>query len=154
MGMKIILVKDVENLGSAGDIVDVADGYGRNFLIPRNLAVVANTRNVKMLEHQKRMVEAKVNKDAEKAKTLVDKIEGQEVLVRAKVGEEGKLFGSITSGDIVEELEKLGFDIDRKQIVLDSAIKSVGEFRTKVRVSSGHFAEIIVTVAPEEQLGE
>jgi large subunit ribosomal protein L9 len=152
--MKIILVKDIENLGSAGDIVEVADGYGRNFLIPRNLAVVANTRNVKMLEHQKRMVEAKVKKGAEKAKSLVAEIEGQEVLVRAKVGEEGKLFGSITSGDIVEELKKLGFDIDRKQIVLDSAIKSVGEFRTKVRVSSGNFAEIIVTVVPEEQLGE
>lgn len=152
--MKIILVKDIENLGSAGDIVEVADGYGRNFLIPRNLAVVANTRNVKMLEHQKRMVEAKVKKGAEKAKSLVAEIEGQEVLVRAKVGEEGKLFGSITSGDIVEGLKKLGFDIDRKQIVLDSAIKSVGEFRTKVRVSSGNFAEIIVTVVPEEQLGE
>lgn len=148
--MKIILVKDVANLGSAGDIVDVADGYGRNFLIPRNLAVVANTKNVKMLEHQKRIVEARLSKESEKAKTLVEKIDGQEVVVRAKVGEEGKLFGSITSADIAEELNKLGFEIDRKQIALDSAIKSVGEFRTKIRVSSGHFAEVTVTVIPEE----
>jgi large subunit ribosomal protein L9 len=150
MGMKVILNQDVENLGSAGDIVEVAKGYGRNFLIPRNLAVVASTRNIKKLEHQKKMVEAKVKKESEKSRGLLEKVDGQEVIVRANVGEEGKLFGSVTSADIAEELGKLGFDIDRKQIVLDSAIKSIGEHRMKVRVSSGLFAEIVVTVVPEE----
>lgn len=148
--MKVILNQDVENLGSAGDIVEVAKGYGRNFLIPRNLAVVASTRNIKKLEHQKKMVEAKVKKESEKSRGLLEKVDGQEVIVRANVGEEGKLFGSVTSADIAEELGKLGFDIDRKQIVLDSAIKSIGEHRMKVRVSSGLFAEIVVTVVPEE----
>jgi large subunit ribosomal protein L9 len=150
MGMKVILIQDVENLGSAGDIVEVAKGYGRNFLIPRNLAVVASTRNIKKLEHQKNMVEAKVRKESEKSGSLLEKVDGQEVIVRANVGEEGKLFGSVTSADIAEELGKLGFAIDRKQIVLDSAIKSIGEHRMKVRVSSGLFAEIVVTVVPEE----
>ena len=148
--MKVILIQDVENLGSAGDIVEVAKGYGRNFLIPRNLAVVASTRNIKKLEHQKNMVEAKVRKESEKSGSLLEKVDGQEVIVRANVGEEGKLFGSVTSADIAEELGKLGFAIDRKQIVLDSAIKSIGEHRMKVRVSSGLFAEIVVTVVPEE----
>ena len=148
--MKVILIQDVQNLGSAGDIVEVAKGYGRNFLIPRNLAVVASTRNIKKLEHQKNMVEAKVRKESEKSGSLLEKVDGQEVIVRANVGEEGKLFGSVTSADIAEELGKLGFAIDRKQIVLDSAIKSIGEHRMKVRVSSGLFAEIVVTVVPEE----
>ncbi|MDH3259303.1 MAG: 50S ribosomal protein L9, partial [Deltaproteobacteria bacterium] len=139
--MKVILIQDVQNLGSAGDIVEVAKGYGRNFLIPRNLAVVASTRNIKKLEHQKNMVEAKVRKESEKSGSLLEKVDGQEVIVRANVGEEGKLFGSVTSADIAEELGKLGFAIDRKQIVLDSAIKSIGEHRMKVRVSSGLFAE-------------
>ncbi|NIS75435.1 MAG: 50S ribosomal protein L9 [Deltaproteobacteria bacterium] len=148
--MKVILIQDMENLGSAGDIVEVAKGYGRNFLIPRNLAVVASTRNIKKLEHQKNMVEAKVRKESEKSRSLLEKVDGQELIVRANVGEEGKLFGSVTSADIAEELGKLGFDIDRKQIVLDTAIRSIGEHRMKVRVSSGLFAEIVVTVVPEE----
>lgn len=148
--MKIILVEDVENLGSAGDIVEVADGYGRNFLIPQNLAVIANTRNIKNLEHQKRMVEARVKKEATRSKGLVENLEGKEVILRAKVGEEGKLFGSVTSADIAGELSNIGFEIDRKQILLDSAIKAIGEHRVKVRVTSGHFAEITVTVIPGE----
>lgn len=147
--MKIILVKDVETLGRAGEIVEVADGFGRNYLIPKELAVVADTRNLKMLEHQKSMVEAKVNKESEKARSIVEKLEGKEVTLKAKVGDEGKFFGSITSADIADGLNVLGFDVDRKQIILDSVIKSMGEHRVKVRVSSGVSAEVIVTVLPE-----
>ncbi|RMG59716.1 MAG: 50S ribosomal protein L9 [Deltaproteobacteria bacterium] len=148
--MKVILLQDVENLGKAGDIIEVANGYGRNYLIPKKLAVLADTKNVKMFEHQKRMVEAKVRRMREKAKTLAEKLEGLELTIPAKVGEEGKLFGSVTSSDIAEELSRMGYDVDRKQIELESAIKSVGEYTVRVRVASGVTAELKVTVTPEE----
>ncbi len=148
--MKVILLQDVDNLGKAGDIVEVANGYGRNYLIPRKMAILANTRNLKMFEHQKKMVEVKVRREREKAKSLAEKLEGLEVVIRAKVGEGGKLFGSVTSADIAEELSKMGYDVDRKQIELDSVIKGIGEYTVKVRIASGVYGELKVTVAPEE----
>lgn len=147
--MKIILIEDVENLGRAGEIVEVADGYGRNYLIPKHLALAANVRNIKNLEHQKKVVESRVSREQEISRSLADKIDGTAVEVTARVGEEGKLFGSITSADIAEELVKNGFEVDRKQIQLDSVIKSIGEYRVKVRVASGMSAEVVVTVSPE-----
>ncbi|MBI5342140.1 MAG: 50S ribosomal protein L9, partial [Deltaproteobacteria bacterium] len=94
--MKVILREDVEKLGKAGDVVKVADGYGRNFLIPRQLAVLANVRNLKTLEHDKRVIEARVKKSLKTAESLASKLSAVSLTISAKAGEEGKLFGAIT----------------------------------------------------------
>ncbi len=148
--MKIILIENVDSLGQIGDIINVAEGYGRNYLIPKKLAVVANTRNMKSLEHDKRVVEGKTRKEREKAASLAGEIEGREVVIGAKVGEEGKLFGSVTSSDIAKGLEKIGIVVTKKQIVLDHSIKTEGEHPVTIKTSPGVTAAIMVKVVPQE----
>ena len=148
--MKIILIENVDSLGQIGDIINVAEGYGRNYLIPKKLAVVANTRNMKSLEHDKRVVEGKTRKEREKAASLAGEIEGREVVIGAKVGEEGKLFGSVTSSDIAKGLEEIGIVVTKKQIVLDHSIKTEGEHPVTIKTSPGVTAAIMVKVVPQE----
>ena len=133
--MEIILKQDVKNLGYADDIVKVRSGYGRNYLIPRGIAVIANETNKKMhaetLKQRAHKV-AKVRGDAEK---LVAALEGVTLSVGAKVGENGKLFGSITSQQIVEKLKSMGYDIDKKQVVMpEDHIKKTGSYTAEVVV--------------------
>jgi len=148
--MKIILIEDVESLGQTGDIINVADGYGRNYLIPKKLAVVANTRNMKSLERDKRAGEGKARKEREMAASLAGEIEGREVIIGANVGEEGKLFGSVTTSDIAKGLEEMGIVVNRKQIVLDYVIKTVGEHPVTIKTSPGVTAAIVVKVVPQK----
>jgi large subunit ribosomal protein L9 len=147
--MKVILREDVEKLGKAGDIVKVADGYGRNFLIPRQLAVLANVRNLKTLEHDKRVIEARVKKSLKTAESLASKLSAVSLTISAKAGEEGKLFGAITSRDIAEALEKAGVPVDRKLVLLPDPIKHLGDYKVKVKAGGDFLPEVPVSVVAE-----
>lgn len=132
--MKVILTKDVEKLGSAGDIVRVKDGYARNYLIPKNFAFVANEKNVKELEFNKRMIAKKIDTEVGKANALAEKLAECEIRVEKKVGEEGKLFGSVTTREIKDALTEKGFDIDHRNIILDGNIKKSGVYEVEVKI--------------------
>ena len=147
--MKIILREDVEKLGKAGEVVKVKDGYGRNFLIPRQLAVLANVRNMKSLDHDRRTIETRAKKTRKAAEGTAATLSGISLSLSAKVGEEGKLFGAITSRDIAEALGKAGVTVDRKAIQLADPIKQVGDYKVKIRVAADVFPEISVSVVPE-----
>jgi len=114
--MKVILKEDVKNLGAMGQIVDVSVGYIRNFLSPRGLAVEANVKNIKSLEHQKRIIHEKAKKTKNQAQDLSAKISAMTLVIKTKSGEEGKLFGSVTSMDIAEALKNEVIEIDKKKI--------------------------------------
>ncbi len=147
--MKVILREDVEKLGKAGEIVKVADGYGRNFLIPKQLAVPADVRNVRTLEHDKRVIEARAKKSRKAAESLAEKIGAVSLTLPARAGEEGKLFGAITSRDIALALEKAGVPVDRKLVQLAEPIKQLGDYKVKVRLGAEIVPEISVRVVPE-----
>lgn len=147
--MKIILREDVEKLGKAGEVVKVKDGYGRNFLIPRQLAVLANVRNMKALDHDRRTIETRAKKTRKTAESTAATLSAVALTLPAKAGEEGKLFGAITSRDIAEALGKAGVTVDRKAIQLADPIKQVGDYKVKIRVAADVFPEISVSVVPE-----
>lgn len=147
--MKVILREDVEKLGKAGEIVKVADGYGRNFLIPRQLAVPADVRNVRTLEHDKRVIEARAKKARKTAESLAERVAAVSLTLPARAGEEGKLFGAITSRDIALALEKAGVPVDRKLVQLAEPIKQLGDYRVKVKLGAEIVPEISVSVVPE-----
>lgn len=147
--MKVILREDVENLGRAGDIVKVADGYGRNYLIPKRLAVQADVRNVRALEHDRRVIEARAKKIRKSAEELGAKLSTLSLTIPAKAGEEGKLFGAVTSRDIAEALDSAGVTVDRKLVLLPEPIKQVGEYKVKVKAGTDITPEISVSVVAE-----
>ena len=133
--MKVILLEDVVGAGSAGDVVEVANGYARNKLLPAGIAIEANKANMKTLEHRRIKIAAKKEADKETAQLLCAQIDGKQVEFTAKAGESGKLFGSITSHDITDALvEMLGFELDRRKLLLDSPIKEIGMHEVKYRV--------------------
>jgi len=132
--MKLILREDVENLGKGGDLVDVKPGYGRNFLLPRGLAVTANPKNVRELEHQKKMAEAKAAKLKASAQAVAKRLADTPVALKRKVGEQDKLYGSVTALDIVEALAARGLQLDRRTIDLAEPIKTVGDFEVPVKL--------------------
>ncbi len=147
--MKVILREDVEKLGKAGEIVKVADGYGRNFLIPKQLAVPADVRNVRALEHDRRVIEARAKKARKAAESLAEKVAAVSLTLPARAGEEGKLFGAITSRDIAAALETAGVPVDRKLVQLAEPIKQVGDYRVRVKLGADIVPEISVRVVPE-----
>jgi large subunit ribosomal protein L9 len=147
--MKVILREDVDKLGKAGEIVKVADGYGRNFLIPKNFAVQANPRNLKTLEHDRAVIEARAKKARKAAEGVAEKLAAVSLKLTARAGEEGKLFGAITSRDIADALEKQGTPVDRKLIQLAEPIKQLGDYKVKVRLSGDLMPEISVSVVAE-----
>ena len=132
--MKLILREDVEHLGKGGDLVDVKPGYGRNFLLPRRLAVAANPKNVRELEHQKRSAEAKAAKLRASAEAVAKRLADTPVTLKRKVGEQDKLYGSVTALDIVEALATRGLQLDRRTVDLAEPIKTVGEFEVAVKL--------------------
>lgn len=148
--MKIILNEEVENLGLAGDVVKVADGYARNYLLPRGLAVMATERSVRQLEHQKKVVadrQAKVVSGLDKEKQA---IEALTVTVSAQAGEEGKLFGSVTTSELATALLKEGVTVDRKRILLTEPIRQVGEHEVEVKLHTQVIAKFKVNVVAAE----
>lgn len=147
--MKVILRENVEKLGKAGDVVKVADGFGRNFLIPKQLAVPANVRNMKALEHDRRVIEARTKKLRTAAESLATRLSGVSLTIPAKAGEEGKLFGAITSRDIAVAMEAAGVPVDRKSILLPDPIKQIGDYKVKVKAGTDVVPEISVSVVAE-----
>ncbi|MCL5238754.1 MAG: 50S ribosomal protein L9 [Nitrospirae bacterium] len=147
--MKVILKEEVKDLGQIGEMLSVKDGYARNFLIPRGLAVEANPKNIKSLEHEKRKIQEIVKKAKAGAEDLASKLSAQSVTIKVKAGEEDKLFGSVTAMDITEALKKEGLDIDRKRLVLDEPIKRLGTYKVTVRIHPEVSAQISVNVERE-----
>jgi len=147
--MQVILLEDVPSLGKAGDLLKVSEGYGRNYLIPQKKAILATEKNLKVLEHQKRLVQhrmGKVKKDAEK---IVEQIEGLSCTFAKPVGESGKLFGSVTSMEIESFLKENGIDVDRKKILLEEPIKNLGMFTVPIKLRPEMTAHLKVWVVQE-----
>ncbi|NTW98805.1 MAG: 50S ribosomal protein L9 [Geobacteraceae bacterium] len=132
--MKVILQENMENLGHIGDVVKVAPGYARNYLLPKGFALLANEKNTKALEHAKRQLEYKKNKMLEQAKAIAAKIESIVLNLTHQAGEEGKLFGSVTNMELAEHLKAQGVEIDRKKIALAEPIKHTGEYSITVKI--------------------
>ncbi|MBM4311000.1 MAG: 50S ribosomal protein L9 [Deltaproteobacteria bacterium] len=147
--MNIILTEDVESLGSAGDLVKVKDGFARNYLIPGGKAMVATTQNVKLLEHQKQLVQARLNKLKREAELLARKIEEVSCTVAKQAGEEDKIFGAVTAADIQGSLAHEGIEIDRRKIQLDEPLKSLGIFTVPVKLHQEVTAQLKVWVVKE-----
>ena len=145
--MKVILNENIETLGNIGDIVKVAPGYARNYLLPKKLAVVATEKNAKALEHTKRQMAYKKDKALESAKNLGAKLEALQIVLSHKAGEEGKLFGAVTNMDVAAYLKANGFDIDRKSIILADTIKHTGEFSAALKIHPEVTATLKITVA-------
>ena len=135
--MLVILQKSVPNLGDVGDVVKVKDGYGRNYLVPRGFAVIADTKNTRRMEHQQRVVAATKAKALSEAEALGAKLNGTAVTITVKVGDEGKIFGSVTNRDIAEALNAEGIEIDRKTITIGDAIKTTGAYDVEVKLGMG-----------------
>ena len=151
MNTNVILRENVDGLGTIGDVVSVKAGYARNFLLPKGLASVADSRNVKELEHQKRQLARKlekVTKDAEGVKARIEKVTCE---FTQRAGEEGKLFGSVTSMDLEAKLQEAGIEISRKKIQLAEPIKTLGEHTVQIKLDAGVVADLKVVVTAEEE---
>ncbi len=148
--MQVILKEDVSALGKAGDVVKVADGYGRNFLIPQGLAAEVNSRNIRMIEQEKKQILQKMEKEKKKAEGFAAQLAAVVCTIARKVGEQDKLFGSVNARDIEENLSQQGIEIDRRNILLDEPIKALGEFPVRVKLNAGVSAEIKVVVVGED----
>ena len=144
--MKVILQKDVKDLGKVGDLVNVSQGYARNFLFPRRLAEQATEKNVKQLDHQKRVAEIKKKKVVSERKELIDKLNGVTLTFQLQAGEDDKLFGSVTAIDISKELENQGFSVDKRDIEIEDAIKFLGQHKAIVNLGSDLQAEVLIAV--------
>ena len=147
MNVQLILSEDVPNLGRPGDVVKVRAGYARNYLLPRRLAVEANSKNLRAFEHQKSMAMRRREANKELALKLKQQLEALTLTIGANAGEEGKLFGSVTNIDIERSLRERGFDIERRKILLAEPIKQLGEFTVPVRLDPEVEAGVKLTVA-------
>lgn len=148
--MQVILREDIDKLGKIGDLVKVADGYARNFLVPGKKAIEATPKNLNAMNHAKKMVSDRLRKLKKEAAADADRIKSLSVTIKAKVGEEGKLFGSVTSMDIVEAMKAQGVVVDKRKIVLDEPIKRLGDFTITVKLHSDVTADFKVSVIGEE----
>jgi large subunit ribosomal protein L9 len=144
--MQVILREEVPNLGKAGELVNIKDGYGRNYLIPRGLAVIATPRNVRRIEHDKRVIEQQDAKRRRDAQSFKEKLEALSLTIARNTGEEDKLFGSVTNRDIADALKQEGFDIDRKSILLEQPIKALGVYTVDVKLTAEVTANLKVWV--------
>ncbi len=148
--MKVILKEDVTDLGEAGQVLDVSNGYGRNYLIPRGMAAAATPQNIKALEQDKSLIRKREEKHLGEAAELAGKLEGVVCAFPVKAGEGDKLFGSITNADISDKLKQNGIELDRKKIHLEHPIKSIGVFTVPVKLHPEVTVELKVEVVKEE----
>lgn len=147
--MQVILKEDVHNLGKAGEVVTVRPNYGRNFLIPQNKAATATKGNVAAIEHQKKLIAAKNAVLLKDAKSIADRLAQLEIQIERAVGEEDKLFGSVTSRDIAEALAAKGVQLDHKKLVVAETIKTIGIHTIEAKLGQGVSAQVKVVVAPK-----
>ena len=148
--MQVILKQRLENLGHPGDVVNVRNGYARNYLIPKGFAYEATDANIKRIERERAVIQKRLDEELGAARASAAVLEGTSVTFTARAGEEGKLFGSITAPDIAEKLAEQGIEIDRKQIVLEEPLKALGVFSVPVRLHAEVRPEVKVWVIKEE----
>ena len=149
--MEVILKEDVAKLGSRGDVVKVAEGYGRNYLLPKKLAIEATKANKSVIDQMKAASVRRTQKDKADAEALAAQLAGVSILFQRRSGERDQLFGSVTSGDVASELEKKGYNIDRRKIQLDEPLKTLGEFKVPVRLFKDVTAQVKVEVQKEAE---
>ena len=147
--MQIILTEEITGVGRAGEIVNVKDGFGRNYLLPKNLAVLATSNNVKALEHDKKIISDRQNKLKREAEKVAKTIEGLSCSIPCQVGEEGKLFGSVTSQMIADSLKEKGFTLDKRQIEIEDSIKALGIYTVPIKLPGSVTGTIKVWVVRE-----
>jgi large subunit ribosomal protein L9 len=148
--MKVILTKNLDNLGKAGSLVEVKPGYGRNYLLPRQLAVLATAKNLRQLEHEKSGILARASKEKTNMDAMAKKLSAIEVKFTRKVGDQNKLFGSVTSKDVHEQLAAQGYQVERKQIHLPEPLKEIGSHEVEVKLHTEVSAKVKVTIIAAE----
>ncbi len=151
MPMQVILTQDVTNLGKAGELVTVKPGFGRNYLLPQGLAVTASARNVTRLEHERKVIEKRVAKERANAQSIADRLNGMTLQFERNVGEDEKLFGSVSNRDIAEQLKKAGIDLDHRKIELDHPVKALGKYEVNVRLGAGVVAVLKYWVVAKDK---
>ncbi|RMD45307.1 MAG: 50S ribosomal protein L9 [Aquificota bacterium] len=147
--MKVILAKDVEGWGTIGDIIDVKRGFARNYLIPKGLAYEATDSNIKMIQEVLKQKARKLEREKQKAIEIAEKLKGLEIELARPVGTTGKLFGSVTTSDIVEALKEKGIEVDKKKVMLRSPIRNIGTYNIVIRLHPEVSETIRVNVIPE-----
>jgi large subunit ribosomal protein L9 len=149
--MKVILTETIESLGTVGNEVNVAKGYARNYLIPQNKAIVATPNNRKVFERQRVQLEQRMAKEETKAEVIAEKIRGAVCTIAGKVSEGDKLYGSVSTRDIAEELKSQGFDVDKGMVMLSEPIRILGSYIVPIRLYTNISPEITVRVVPEHE---
>jgi large subunit ribosomal protein L9 len=152
--MRVILKQDVENLGRKGDSVDVAAGFGRNYLIPKRLAIEVTSSNIKMIEIERQALKKRIEKERLSYQELIQRLNQISLTFKKKAGEKDHIFGSVSSSDIKDALQALGYDIEKKKILLDEPIKRVGNYTVPIKVYYDEQAELKVEVLKEEETEE
>ena len=148
--MEVILKEDIFHLGKMGDLVRVRDGYARNYLIPHGMVLVANRKNQRVLEHQKRVVAQQKDRVLRSAQDFKEKLDSLSLTIAARVGLEGKLFGSVTNMNIEKALKEKGIEVERRKIDISEPIKALGDYEVPVRLSAEVSATLKVSVVPQE----
>jgi large subunit ribosomal protein L9 len=148
--MEVILKEDIPNLGKIGEVVRVRDGFARNYLLPRGLVLVANKKNLKSFEHQKRVVADQKQRILRDAQSVSDRLAGTSIVIPMKTGEEGKLFGSVTAIHIEKALKAQGVEVDRRKIHLEEPIRHLGDFDIPVRLTADLTVSVKLSVVPDE----
>ncbi|MDL2209235.1 50S ribosomal protein L9 [Desulfovibrio sp. OttesenSCG-928-O18] len=148
--MQVILRADVENLGRLGDVVTVKAGYGRNYLLPQGMAMPASKANLKVFELERKKLQAEMDALRSAAGELGERIKKTDITIVMRVGENDKLYGSVTSGVIADALAEKGVEIDRRRVIIDAPIRTIGQFPVRVRLHADVVVEFNITVAPEE----
>ena len=148
--MEVILKQPIKKLGEAGERINVSNGYARNYLLPKGLAIQATRNNIAALEHEKRVIDQKKNKEIREAEKVANKIRSLSCVLKRQAGEQDKLFGSVTSIDIASFLKERGIEIDRKKIQLEEPIKTLGTQRVPIQIHPDVTVELKVKVQKEE----
>lgn len=149
--MKVVLRQDVDNLGERGEVVNVAPGYARNYLLPKGLALQATPGNLKMIEMKRKVWAAREAKEIEDAQAFAGRLSGVELTVSKKAGESETLYGSVTTSEIADLLQEKGIEVDRRKIVVDDPIKSLGEFKVHIKLHKQVIGEIKLVVVAESE---
>ncbi|MCB1158680.1 MAG: 50S ribosomal protein L9 [Leptospiraceae bacterium] len=147
--MKVVLFKDVPNLGDAGDIKEVANGYARNYLFPKKLAVRADEGNTKTAVHQKKLAELKKEKRKKEMKSIASSLEGKVIEIPVKTGANDKLFGSVTAIDVAKAVSAQGVEIEKRKIEIPEHIKALGDYKIKIKLADGILANVVLKVVKE-----
>jgi large subunit ribosomal protein L9 len=147
--MEVILKEDIANVGKIGEVVRVRDGYARNYLLPRGLVLIANKKNLKTYEHQKKVVADQKQKIMRRAQSAAEQLASVSLMIPMKSGEEGRLFGSVTNIQIEKALKAKGLDVDRRKIQLSEPIKTIGDHEVAIRLSADLIVPLKVSVLPE-----